>query len=108
VKKVIISYLLDIGIKPHYKGFDYLVSALVLTTSAKSRMPIGEIYKIIAVEHDVTKDRVERCLRTVVTIYFETMDNPPKYKFTNAEFIFLCTEQIKLRTDTFPSSLGLT
>ena len=99
MKKEIISYLLDIGIKPHYKGFDYLVSALVLTTAAKSRMPIGEIYILIAAEHAVTKDRVERCLRTVVTIYFETMDNPPKYKFTNAEFIFLCTEQIKLRAD---------
>ena len=96
MKNAIVAYLLDIGIKPHYKGFDYLIYALLLTTTSASRISVGEVYNRVAEEFGVTKDRVERCIRTIVTTYFDNMENPPKFKYTNAEFIFLCTEQIKL------------
>lgn len=102
MKNEIVTFLLDIGAKPHYKGFDYLVHALMLTISAKNRIPIGTVYSLVAEEFEVTKERVERCVRTIVSTYFENMPNPPKYKYTNAEFIFLCTEQIRLRIRSVP------
>ncbi len=97
MKNAIVGYLLEKGLKPHYKGFSYLVRALMLTTDAKTRIPIGEVYTLVAQDCGVTKDRVERCIRTIVTTYFNNMESPPKYKYTNAEFIYLCTEEIKLQ-----------
>lgn len=88
--------MLDKGIKPHYKGFDYLIHALTQTIPEPHRIPIGQVYDTTAEEFGVTRDRVERCIRTIITTYCESMDNPPRYKYTNAEFIYLCTEQIRI------------
>lgn len=96
MKNEIVTYLLEIGVKPHYKGFDYLTQALLLTATSKRRLPICEIYRRVGAEFDVAEERVERCIRTIIGTYFDNMDNPPKYKYTNAEFIYLCTEQIRL------------
>lgn len=101
MKNKIVLYLLDKGIKPHYKGFDYLIHALTITIPQPHRIPIGQIYEQIAEDFDVTKDRVERCIRTIISTYFDDMDNPPKYKYTNSEFIYLCTEQIRVSEEDF-------
>lgn len=97
MKNKIVIYLLDRGIKPHYKGFDYLIYALTLTIPQPRRIPIGLIYEQTANEFGVTKDRVERCIRTIINTYCDGLPQPTKYKYTNAEFIYLCTEQIRIR-----------
>lgn len=87
------------GVKPHYKGFNYLVSALEHTMGSILRIPMLEIYDLVATEYGVSPKRVERCIRTLVGILCETMPQPPAYKYTNAEFIYLCTMQIKMQSE---------
>jgi Sporulation initiation factor Spo0A C terminal. len=100
VRNEIVLYLLTIGVKPHYKGFNYLVSSLVMTLNADSRIPMLEIYNAVAREYDISSQRVERCIRTLVSTYYQTMSNPPVYKYTNSEFIYLCTMHMKTHIGT--------
>ena len=99
MKNEIVLYLLKVGVRPHYKGFNYLVSSLEMTLNADLRIPMLKIYDAVAREYDITPQRVERCIRTLVSTYYLTMNNPPAYKYTNSEFIYLCTMHMKMRAN---------
>lgn len=96
LRNQIVTYLLDLGIRPHYKGFNYLVSALTMTVPQDSKIPMLEIYSKVAEEYGVNARRVERCVRTLIGIYCDNMKPAPQYKYTNSEFLYLCTMHIKL------------
>lgn len=97
MKNEIVAYLLEMGVKPHYKGFDYLVQALMITASAPGHISIGEVYTRVAEVFEITKPQVERCIRTVISTYCESPESGMRRAYTNAEFIFLCTRQLKIR-----------
>lgn len=99
MKNAIVAYLLEMGVKPHYKGFDYLVQALIITVSIPGHISIGEVYRRIAETFEISKPQVERCIRTVIDAYCESGGFSQRRKHTNAEFIFLCTRQLKLRPE---------
>ena len=98
MKAQIIDYLLEEGFRPHYKGFDYLVSALEITTASKSRVPVGILYSKIAEDYDVTWQCVERCIRTAIESYWDAIKAPGS-KPTNAEYIALATVRLKVKED---------
>ena len=96
MRNQIVLYLLKIGVKPHYKGFNYLVSALAHTMDSITRIPMLELYDLVAEEYGITSKQVERCIRTLIGIFCEAISPPLAYKYTNAEFIYLCTMNIKM------------
>ena len=91
----ITQYLLCNGIKPHYKGFQYLVDILLKTTSTDERIPMGKLYKDIGEKHGVTPQCVERSLRTLIGAYWRDSKGEP-YKPTNSEYIARVTAILKL------------
>lgn len=99
MRNQIVLYLLKIGVRPHYKGFSYLVCALGRTMDTERRISMLELYDYVADEYGINPKRVERCIRTLVDMYYDTMQNPPPYKYTNSEFIYICTMHMKLQHD---------
>lgn len=97
MRNQIVFYLLKIGVRPHYKGFNYFVRALCMTMDSEKRIPMLEIYSSVAHEYDVNPKRVERCMRTLVGTYYSAMQDPPPHKYTNSEFLYLCTMHMKTR-----------
>lgn len=87
----IVVYLLKLGVRPHYKGFNYLVAALTITMQAENRVPMLEIYNKVADEYGINARRVERCIRTLIGTYCDLLQPQPQYRYTNSEFIYLCT-----------------
>ena len=96
MRNQIVLYLLKIGVRPHYKGFNYLINAIALAFNSNKRIPMLEIYEIVGNAHNVDAKRVERCIRTLVGIYCDA-HNPSEFRYTNSEFIYLCAEQMKLQ-----------
>ena len=91
----IVLYLLGIGVKPYYKGFNYLVSALEYTMKSMLHIPIIKIYNIVAGKYGVSPEQVERCIRTLINTLCKTM-SPPAHKYKNGEFIYLCTMNLNV------------
>lgn len=55
--------LLEIGVAPNVKGFEYIVRAIEIILEG-SNVPICKgIYLAIAEEYGVSKENVERCIR---------------------------------------------
>lgn len=106
LRNQIVTYLLNLGVRPHYKGFNYLVSALIITMTTDVRVPMLEIYDRVAQEHEVDARRVERCIRTLVGTYCDTMQPDLRYRYTNSEFLYLCTMNIKTGQDGAAQSNG--
>ena len=99
MKNDIVLYLLKVGVRPHYKGFNYLVRSLEMTLNADERIPMLKIYDTVAREYGINPQRVERCIRTLVNTFYLSMSNPPAYKYTNSEFIYLCTMHMKMHAN---------
>lgn len=99
MRNQIVLYLLRTGVKPHYKGFNYLVSALEHTMDSLPRIPMLEIYHLVAEEHGVTAKRVERCIRTLVNTLGDDVSKAPSWKYTNGEFIYLCTMRMRMNEE---------
>ena len=89
MKKTIVLYLLGHNIRPHLKGFDYLVAALLYTTQAEIKPPIGTVYEIIAEQYHTSAAAVERCIRGAIESAF-----PRGYKPPNSEFISRATVEL--------------
>jgi len=97
MRNQIVLYLLKIGVRPHYKGFNYLITAITIALESNKRIPMLEIYEMVGRAHNVDAKRVERCIRTLVGIYYDSMEDAPRCRYTNSEFIYLCSEQMKLQ-----------
>ena len=101
--------LLDLGIAPNIKGFDYLRDATVLaisnSDSAKSMTKF--VYPEIAKRHTASASKVERAMRHAVELIYSRNDpeyiakyvgywgSPDKGKATNGEFISSLALKIK-------------
>lgn len=84
MKKEIVNYLLECGIKPHIKGFNYLHRAIEITMANDNVMPpvTKILYPQIAEEFNDTYTRVERAIRHAIG------QSKKEYKnMTNGEFI---------------------
>jgi len=77
------------NIRPHLKGFDYLVAALLYTTAAEIRPSIGAVYEVIAEQYQTSTAAVERCIRGAIESAF-----PRGYKPPNSEFISRATVEL--------------
>lgn len=76
--------LIQIGILPNLKGFEYLVTAI---DTYQYGMPLMEIYVDTAQKYKTTYSRVERCIRHA--------KNKTTYgKYTNGEFLSLFKYEI--------------
>lgn len=66
--KKILNFLLKNGIKPHLKGFTYLYDAIEILFDDKERVLkiVRNVYPKIAVKHNTTWSRVERCIRNAI------------------------------------------
>jgi hypothetical protein len=58
-----------------------------------------ELYYVIADEYGINARRVERCIRTLITTYCAAAQSPQEGRYTNAEFIYLCTMHMKMGYD---------
>ena len=98
MKNQITNYLLDHVIKPHYKGFNYAVSAIQIIIQADTYLPIKSVYTMVSEEYGVSWQCVERCIRTLIEASWRTK-MPIRFipeKPTNAEFIMDAATHIKL------------
>jgi two-component system, response regulator, stage 0 sporulation protein A len=82
------KYLLDKGIKPHLKGFDFLVSAIMLVKEDKKylRSVTTLLYPTIATMYNETPSKVERAIR-------HCLESSRIFK-KNSEFIALSVIEI--------------
>ena len=87
-------YLLDIGVKPNYKGFMYLNTAIQLVIDNKNIIPniTNVLYPKIAKIYKQTPSKVERNIR------FAIENSNDEYKnMSNKEFIAFCALNITLK-----------
>lgn len=59
--------LLQMGISPNRKGFEFIVDAVELLANNDLCYGTGDIYKIIAEARETTYGAVERCIRGAIT-----------------------------------------
>ena len=81
--------LLENGVKPHLKGFDYLVEAIELIQSDKIYLKkiTKLLYPTIAKNNNDTMTAVERVMRYIVQKTIK--------KQSNAEFLAIITLKLK-------------
>lgn len=93
--------LMDLGITPNLKGYDYLRAAVTIV--ANEGMPkrgiYRELYPRVAMQEGTTPSRVERSIRHAIERAFDRSDpdtlesmfgssaDPGRGKLTNSEFI---------------------
>lgn len=102
------SCLLNLGLSPKYKGFNYLSSALVITVRDPSALQhvTTAIYPLVGSEYGVSRYAVERCIRTVISNGWRHGNRHFKTFFdleegcerpTNAQFLAVVTEYLRLK-----------
>lgn len=107
--KKILTLLFDLGVRPNYKGYEYLVEAVKLCVDDGSYLTnaVG-MYKEIAKNCNAKSwGAVERCMRTCLEgsrkcynqkIFGETI---PNYMFMkripNMMFVSSCVEKLKIK-----------
>jgi len=100
LKNQIVFYLLKLGVRPHYTGFNYLVTALEIALASETKVPVLEIYRLVAEEHGVSANRVERCIRTAIQMYCGKTNGDSELKYKNSEFIYLCVMNMRMLSET--------
>lgn len=74
MKSKVKRLLVQCGVEPSMKGYDYLVSAIMLEAENKhdgnSPLKITYIYEKVAKRYNATPANVERCIRTAIRSAF--------------------------------------
>lgn len=83
--KKIRRLVLNLGITPDLKGYEYTVIAIQKMIEKKGDIKVCEIYAEVAETLNINKPRVERAIRHAIT----TILNKP-YGFEHLETIFGC------------------
>ena len=100
--------LMNIGVDPSLKGFDYLVEAIDIVIEHKLNkkdLQWIELYEKIALPYNTTRSRTERAMRHAIEKAFDTpyelihdvfgpLLNYYKSKPTNSTFIAVMAERI--------------
>ena len=109
--EVVVTELMhEMGIPAHIKGYQYLRDAILRALSDESlaNNVTKELYPKVAEKYNTTSDRVERAIRHAIelawvrgnvdlmTEYFGYTINLQKGKPTNAEFIAMVSDRIRL------------
>jgi len=94
--------LLELGITPDLKGFDYIRSAVEIIQNSKERMKIVDgLYVDVAKEFKTTNTKVERAIRNAFTRLDTKSEAFTKYlntdKLTNSALLY--TLAYRLRED---------
>lgn len=79
----ILDVLMELGVNPSIKGFDYLMTGITLAYEKPevfSRMT-KDFYPSIAQKHDTTSSRVERAIRHAVETAFNNMPCSVQVKY---------------------------
>ena len=104
------ALLHDMGVPAHVKGYQYLRDAILRALSDESLANniTKELYPKVAAKYNTSPDRVERAIRHAIelawvrgnvdlmTEYFGYTINLQKGKPTNAEFIAMVSDRIRL------------
>jgi two-component system response regulator (stage 0 sporulation protein A) len=107
---VVTELMHEMGIPAHVKGYQYLRDAILRALSDESLANniTKELYPKVADKYNTTPDRVERGIRHAIelawvrgnvdlmTDYFGYTINLQKGKPTNAEFIAMVSDRIRL------------
>lgn len=108
--KEIIETLKEVGISANLNGYEYLKSALSMVLDDRTYLKniTSRMYTEIAKEHNTRAFRVERGIRHAIEVAFQRMDPEQmnrlfgrctsyyKGKVTNAEFIAILAEKLRL------------
>lgn len=92
-------WLNELGFYKHLKGFQYLVSGVLLYS--KDVMSLTSLYDKIAKRHQTTAARVERCIRHSIIQAYDDHDGLKhffKHKPKNKDMIIFLSEQFILKT----------
>lgn len=108
-QSIIIRTLLDVGVNPAHKGYQYIKTAISLVIEDPSYISniTKRLYPIIAKEHNTLPSRVERACRHAIEYAFSNTDPDVIYhyfgglmslnhgKVTNTTFIATMAEIIE-------------
>lgn len=97
--------LIEIGIKPHIKGFKYWTTAILYAIEQESKgEELGkfmELYRYIGKKHKSTIYKVERDMRYAhQELSLKEVFNVP-YSINNTAFLFLIKEKILSENNVF-------
>ena len=112
LKSEISLTLLRIGAPAHIMGFTYLKDVIYIVTRDPNRLRgvTKNLYPVIAEKYNTTSDAVERTIRSCIKdIYKGGTENfaeflgvsriDPEHIFSNAHFIALVSEKIRINLD---------
>jgi len=102
MRKKVTDVLIELGVTPNLKGFDYICRAVEIISNSKKRMDIVKgIYADIANEFDTTSSRTERAIRHAFSKVDKESEAYKKYigidKTTNSTLLY--TLAYRLRED---------
>ena len=66
MRRVVLRYLMRQGFSPHYKGFYYLLDALLYTIQFAVMPPAKEVYLHVAKKNGKTWQSIERGIRNLI------------------------------------------
>ena len=110
IEVVVTELMHDMGVPAHVKGYQYLRDAILRALSDENLANniTKELYPKVAAKYNTSPDRVERAIRHAIelawvrgnvdlmTEYFGYTINLQKGKPTNAEFIAMVSDRIRL------------
>ena len=100
--------LSDMGFSGRYKGYYYLILAIVLSLESGIQKDAltKEIYDLIACFHNVSVDSVEKCIRTCIVKAWNEDPSHFSWRYgymtrkpTNSEVISFISSRIRLESD---------
>lgn len=98
MRKKIKDILLELGITPNLKGFDYICKTIDYMMTRK-RIKMVEMYRIIAKDFETTPSAVERAIRTAFLKIDVESDVFTKYfgtdKITNSTLLHTLVYRLK-------------
>ena len=93
MRKEIVNYLLEYGIRPNLKGFNYIHRAIEMTIDNGNVLPqiTKEVYPVIAREFNDSASKVERAIRHSIKSSYR------RAYMTNSEFIVNAAIDLNVR-----------
>ena len=89
-KTFIINHLIKKGVKPHLKGFYYLIAAISYSYESQKRISMSSIYSYVSNLYSATPANIERCMRFAIRCRSNLSIVP-----SNAEFVYLAVLKMK-------------
>lgn len=104
-RKIIKEFVLNMGITPELKGYEYIIESVEKLITAPNTKLI-KLYTDIAKSHNVTASSVERAIKHAINTVFKEYDGIKSAEkifhcrivsdsLTNSKFLALCAENLK-------------